>query len=109
MAFGLGVFVFLPKIATTDGRVSRHARWALSSAQYELCRLVYEGGPALTLDGLRAELAKAQADLPPEEDAPGSFTLSRSEAGFEIRTFGPSGLEYRLEVPFEPEPAPRDR
>lgn len=60
-------------------------------------------------DGVRAELAKAQADLPPEEDAPGSFTLSRSEAGFEIRTFGPSGLEYRLEVPFEPEPAPRDR
>jgi hypothetical protein len=109
MAFGLGVFVFLPKIATTDGRVSRHARWALSSVHYELYRLVHEGGPALTLDGLRAELAKAEPDLPPEEDAPGSFTLSRSEAGFEIRTFGPSGLEYRLAVPFDPEPATRDR
>lgn len=107
---GLAVYQFLPKVAITTGREgfrSASAAYHVQEVVMREVRTIGSSGQSLTLDDVRAALAKEMGDrLPKEEDSPGRFVLSKEASCFRVRTFEPTGKEFVFDVPFENEKKP---
>ena len=107
---GLGIYLFLPKVAVTTGRESFRSASAAYRVQEVVMREVRamgSSGRSLTLEAIRAALAKEMGDrLPKEEDSPGRFVLSKEASCFRVRTFEPTGKEFVYDIPFEDEEKP---